>query len=169
MSNKVRAGIAGLVLSAAGFIGIISSEGYTDTAVIPTKNDRPTIGHGSTVWEDGKPVKMGDKITPVRALFLAQDHLAKEEIIFRQSLPGVQLYQTEYDVYINWTYQYGTGAWSKSSMRSNLLIGNYSGACKALLLYKFSGGYDCSVPGNKVCSGVWTRQIARYNQCMGAQ
>lgn len=168
MSNKVRAGVAGLMLSAAAFVGILSSEGYTSTAVIPTKNDKPTIGHGSTVWEDGKPVKMGDTITPVRAVSLAQDHISKDEVIFRNSIPNVALYQEEYDTYIDWTYQYGTAAWSKSSMRSNLLIGNYSGACKALLLYKFSGGYDCSIPGNKVCTGVWTRQLARYNKCMGA-
>lgn len=168
-SNKVRIAVGSLMLSAAGFLGILSSEGYTDTAVIPTVNDRPTVGYGSTFWEDGTPVKMHEHITPVRALHLAQTHLSREEESFRKSLPGVALSQTEYDVYMDWIYQYGTGAWSNSSMRSNLLAKNYPGACKSLLAYKFSGGHDCSVPGNKFCAGVWTRQKARYATCMGAQ
>ena len=121
------------------------------------------------IWEDGTAVKMGQKISPVRALHLAGTHIGKEENIFRKSLPGVMLQQAEYDIYMDWVYQYGTGAWSKSSMRSNLTIGNYAGACKALLAYKFSGGHDCSIPGNKICAGVWSRQKARYNTCMGAQ
>ena len=25
---------------------------------------------------------------------------------------------------------------------------------------------DCSYPGNRVCAGVWTRQIKRYDRCM---
>lgn len=168
-SNRLRVAVASLALSAAGFIGIISSEYYTDNAVVPTLNDRPTVGFGSTYWEDGTPVKMGQKITPVRALLVAKTHISKEEVSFRKSLPGVALSQTEYDVYMDWVYQYGTGAWSGSSMRSHLLRKEYASACGALLAYKFSGGYDCSIPGNKVCAGVWTRQKARYTTCMGAQ
>lgn len=164
-----RKAIAGLSLSAAALIGLVMSEGYTDKAVVPTINDRPTVGFGSTFHEDGKPVKLGDTTTPVRALIKVQAHVAKEERVFRESLPGVALHQGEYDLYLDWTYQYGTGAWSKSSMRRNLLAGNYAGACKALLAYRFSGGYDCSTPGNKRCAGVWTRQLERYNTCMELQ
>lgn len=164
-----RKAIAGLSLSAAALIGLVVSEGYTDKAVVPTINDRPTVGFGSTFHEDGKPVKMGDTTTPVRALIKVQAHVAKEERVFRESLPGVALHQGEYDLYLDWTYQYGTGAWAKSSMRRNLLAGDYTGACKALLAYKFSGGYDCSTPGNKRCAGVWTRQLERYETCMELQ
>jgi GH24 family phage-related lysozyme (muramidase) len=165
--------VAGLMLSAMAFIGLVSHEGFTDSAVIPTKNDRPTVGYGSTFWEDGKPVQMGQKVTPVRALRVAQVHITKEEVIFRNSMPGVQLSQVEYDTYMDWVYQYGTGAWSGSSMRTKLLRADYAGACGALLAYKFSGGYDCStlVNGrpNQRCWGVWERQQARYKTCMGAQ
>lgn len=167
--SRVRVAVGGLALSAAGFIGIALSEQYVGTAMIPTKNDRPTVGFGSTFHEDGVPVKLGETTTPTRALVMAAAHIGKEEKIFRASLPGVKLYQDEYDVYMDWVYQYGTGAWAKSSMRSRLLTGDYAGACKALLLYKFSGGYDCSKPGNKVCAGVWTRQIERHKKCMEAQ
>lgn len=167
--DRVRLAVAGLSLSAAAFVGIVSREGYTETAVIPTKNDRPTVGFGSTFREDGAPVQMGDRITPVRAVQRAAAHVSREESVFRQSLPGVQMTPGEYDVYMDWVYQYGTGAWANSSMRRQLAAGNYRAACDALLLYKFSGGIDCSKPGNKVCAGVWDRQLARHAKCLGEQ
>lgn len=163
--NRARIAIGALMLSAAGFVGILGDEGYTDRAVVPTRNDRPTLGHGSTFWEDGRPVKMGEKITPTRAVSLAQAHISREEEVFRRSLPGVVMTQSSYDNYVDFTYQYGTGAWAKSSMRRHLLAGRPAAACAALLAYKFSGGYDCSTPGNRVCAGVWTRQLARHKKC----
>lgn len=45
----VRSLVAALALSAAGLIAIVDREGYTDAAVVPTRNDRPTYGFGSTV------------------------------------------------------------------------------------------------------------------------
>jgi lysozyme len=167
--SRARMAVASLALSATAFVGLMASEHYTDTAIIPTKNDRPTVGFGSTFHSDGAPVRMGDTITPVRAVQLAAAHLSKEELAFRASLPGVALHQAEYDLYIDWTYQYGMGAWRSSSMRRELLAGRYAQACGALLLYKRSGGYDCSKPGNKVCAGVWTRQLERHKKCMEAQ
>lgn len=171
--NKVRVAAASLVLSAGAFVALTGEEHFTATAVIPTKNDRPTVGFGSTFWEDGRPVKMGDTITPVRAVQLAGHHISKEEARFRASIPGVKLYPAEYDLYMKWSYQYGGGAWARSAMRTKLLLGDYIGSCKALLAYKFSGGYDCTtmVNGkpNKVCYGVWTRNLERYETCMGMQ
>lgn len=167
--SRVRIAVAALSLSAAGFIGIVSSEGYTDTAVTPTKNDRPTVGFGSTFHEDGAAVKIGDRVTPVRALIKAQAHINKEEQAFQKSLEGGYLSQAEYDLYMDWVYQYGIGAWMKSTMRREIMAGNYEAACGALLRYKFSGGFDCSIPGNKVCAGVWTRQLERHTKCMEAQ
>lgn len=166
---KQRIAVASLVLSMAAFVGIAVSEDYTERAVIPTKNDRPTVGFGSTFREDGSPVQMGDTITPIRAITRAAAHLTREEEAFRASLPGVSLHQAEYDLYIDWLYQYGSGAWLKSSMRRELLAGRYAQACHALLRYKYSGGYDCSTPGNRRCSGVWTRQLERHRKCMEAQ
>lgn len=160
--------VAALSFSAAGFIGLAMQEGYTDKAVVPTQGDRPTLGFGSTFHEDGSPVKMGDTTTPVRALVKAQAHLSAEETAFRASLPGVTLSQAEYDVYMDFVYQYGNATWTKSSMRTHLMAGRYESACKALLLYKYSAGYDCSTPGNKRCAGVWARQQQRHAQCMAA-
>lgn len=166
---SARLVVASLSLSAAALVGIVAHEGYTDKAVIPTVNDRPTVGFGSTFHENGQAVKMGETTTPVRALIKAQAHISKEEERFRASLPGVKLHQAEYDLYMDWVYQFGAGNWNKSSMRRHLLAGNYRAACDSLLLYKFSGGYDCSTPGNKRCAGVWTRQLERHAACLAAQ
>lgn len=165
---KARLLVASLTLSAMAFVGLVQNEGYTEQAVIPTQNDRPTVGFGSTFHEDGTAVQMGDKTTPVRALIVAQAHISKEEEVFRRSLPGVALFQVEYDLYMGWVYQYGTGAWLRSSMRRELLAGNYRAACDALLRYKYSGGYDCSTPGNRRCAGVWRRQLERHKACLSA-
>ena len=165
---KPRVLVAALTLSAAGLVGLVAQEGYTEKAIVPTQGDRPTLGFGSTFHEDGAPVKLGESTTPVRALLKAQAHLKAEEQSFRASLPGVALTQDEYDVYMDFVYQFGNATWGKSSMRTHLLAGRYESACQALLLYRYSAGYDCSTPGNKRCAGVWTRQQQRHAQCMAA-
>lgn len=169
----VRVAVTALTMSAAGFATWKAHEGFTSTAVIPTKGDVPTIGHGSTRYEDGSRVKMGDTITRERASQLARNLAAKDEHKFRETLPNVKLHQEEYDTYLDFVGQYGIGNWRGSSMRRHLLANNYAGACKALLQYRFAAGYDCStrVDGkpNKRCWGVWTRQQARYEQCMAVQ
>jgi lysozyme len=173
----LRVAVAGLALSAAGFVSIATREYYVGEAMVPVKGDVPTIGLGSTTYEDGRRVRIGDRITPIRAIQLAGAHVAKEEVIFRESLPGVALYPGEYDLYMDWLYQYGSGAWMQSSIRADLLVGNYFGACQVLLEYRFVGKgrdrYDCStlVDGkpNRRCWGVWTRQLERYTTCMSMQ
>ncbi|MFJ3117836.1 glycoside hydrolase family protein [Pseudomonas protegens] len=171
MSPQLRQRIAvGLLsMSAAGFGAWKASEGFTDHAVIPTKGDVPTLGYGSTRWEDGTAVKMADTITRPRAEVLARNLNSQAEKEFAASLPGVKLYQEEFDVYLDFVGQYGMGTWRKSSMRRYLTDGNYVGSCEALLLYRFAAGYDCSTPGNRRCPGVWTRQLERNAKCRAAQ
>lgn len=169
-AGPARIAVAALTLSAAGFAAWIVSEGYTPTPVIPTKGDVPTIGHGSTRYEDGTPVRMTDPaIDRRRAVELARNLHREEEQRFRGSLPGVRLTQGEYDLYVDFTGQYGIGNWRGSSMRRNLLAGRYVAACNALLLYRYADGYDCSTPGNRRCPGVWTRQKERHAKCMAEQ
>lgn len=166
---KQRIAVAALTMSAAAFAGWQASEGFTDHAIIPTQGDKPTIGYGSTRYEDGRPVRMGDTITRERAEILARTLNTAEERRFAASLPGVKLHQEEFDVYMDFVGQFGIGNWRGSSMRRDLLMGDYVGACNALLLYKYSAGYDCSKPGNKRCYGVWTRQLERNRKCLECQ
>lgn len=166
---RQRIAVTVLSLSAAGFATWQASEGYTPVAVIPTKGDVPTIGHGSTRYEDGQPVRIGDTITPARAEVLARNLNSQAEKQFAASLPGVKLYQAEFDIYMDFVGQYGIGTWLKGSPRRDLLAGNYAQACHDLLRYKFAAGFDCSTPGNKRCAGVWARQLKRHAKCMAAQ
>ena len=172
--NRARTYIGALTISAAGFMGWVASEGFTHGPVIPTQGDVPTIGHGSTRYEDGTPVRMTDPpITRERGVQLARNLLSQDEVRFRASLPGVELYQEEYDLYLDFVGQYGIGNWRASSMRRELLAGNYVQACDALLRWRKAGGYDCStlVNGqpNRRCWGVWTRQLERHEKCRSAQ
>lgn len=164
---------AALVMSLGGIATWKHQEGFEPEAMIPTKGDVPTIGYGSTQYEDGTPVKLGDKITRQRADQLAKGLIKKDEQVFIASVPGVELYQEEFDLYVNYMGQFGQGNWRKSTMRRELLAGNHVGACKALLRYRYAAGYDCSTringKPNKRCWGVWTRQLERHKQCMAVQ
>ena len=174
MSARQRIAAALLTISAAGFAGWMASEGYSPVPYIPTKGDLPTVGHGSTRYEDGTPVKLTDPpITRERAEQLARNLMAKDEQLFRASLPGVKLFQAEYDLYLDFVGQYGIGNWRSSSMRRHLLAGEYPKACDALLQWRKAGGYDCSTlvngkPNNR-CWGVWARQMDRHAKCWRAQ
>jgi lysozyme len=163
-----RKHIAALALSASALVGLIAHEGYTDKAVIPTKNDRPTVGFGSTFKEDGSPVKMGDTITPHKAIARTLNHIQKDEINIRSCVKA-PLSQVEYDTMVDFAYQYGTGKLCSSDVVKQANAENYTASCKGYLLYRYSGGYDCSTPSNKRCSGVWARSQERHNTCMGAQ
>ena len=173
-NDNIRITVAALSLSAAALVGLVVHEGYTDRAIIPTQGDVPTLGFGSTQHEDGTRVRMGDRTDPVNALKKAHAHITKEEQRFRSSLPGAHLTQAEYDLYIDWVYQYGMGAWHKpKSPRTWLLRGEHVAACDALLHWRFVGNYDCSTTingqPNKRCWGVWTRQQERHKTCLEAQ
>ena len=163
-----RIAFAALTLSAAGFAGLVLEESYTTNAVIPTKGDRPTVGFGSTFRDDGTPVQMGDTITPARAIARSVAHIAKDESGLKRCVTGA-MSQVEYDILVKFSYQYGVAATCNSSMVRNVNAGNYARACEGYTLYKFSAGFDCSTPGNRVCGGVWTRNLERREQCLAAQ
>lgn len=173
-TSKTRIGIAGLALSAAAFVGILTREGYTDNAIIPTKGDVLTYGFGTTGG-----VKIGDKTTPVKAAQRALADAAKFEGAIKRCVK-VPLHQSEYDLYADLAYNVGptnfcytrnkTGKIiGPSTLVSRLNAGNYRGACEAILLYKYDADYDCSTPGNRRCSGVWIDRQRTYKQCMEAQ
>ncbi|MCF4538794.1 glycoside hydrolase family protein [Acinetobacter baumannii] len=169
MSNKTKYAVAILAASAAFFTSLINYEGFTSSPVIPVKGDKPTIGIGSTKYENGTPVKMTDKpISKERAVQIAKAHISKDEAYFRSSLSGVKLSQVEYDLYLDFMYQFGQSAWSGSSMRRLILQGQPRQACDALLKWKYVAKRDCSICKND-CYGVWTRQLERHAKCIGAQ
>lgn len=183
-AGPARLLVAALAMSAGALATWIASEGDSPVVVvageerlaphIPTQGDVPTIGHGSTRYENGRPVRLGDApITRARAVELARNLHSEEELRFQASLPGARLTQGEYDLYIDFVGQYGIGNWRASSMRRHILAGEYRAACDALLRYRYAAGYDCStrVNGqpNKRCWGVWERQQRRHAACLAEQ
>lgn len=172
MAFQPRQQVVTLALSAAALVALVSQEGYTDKAVIPTKGDRPTVGFGSTFREDGTPVQMTDTITPPKALARTLAHVGKDEARVKQCVT-VPLNQVEYDQMVDFSYQYGTTVLCNSSMVRYANAGDYVASCEAYLLYKMSAGYDCStlVNGepNTRCWGVWERSMDRRDKCMAAQ
>ncbi|WP_447590133.1 glycoside hydrolase family protein [Aquipseudomonas campi] len=173
MSIRNRTAVALLTMSLAGFGAWKASEGFTDHAVIPTRGDVPTIGYGSTRYEDGTPVALTDPpVSRERAEQLARALHDEEERRFQASLPGVELFQEEYDLYLDFAGQFGIGNWRSSSMRRHLIAGKHLAACDALLMWRKQDGRDCSLPQNwgpRGCKGVWTRQLERHAKCLSAQ
>jgi len=158
---------------------------------VPTQGDVPTIGHGSTYYEDGRRVTLADPpITRERARELAAWHLSDQYAkCVVKSLGETLVLPTELRLAFYHAGQFGCGAWASSPMARAYARQDYEGACKGYLSYKYMTSdkrlgagwqpyttagktryrFDCSTPGNKVCRGVWTRSVERFNQCMEAQ
>jgi lysozyme len=163
-----RRHVAALSASAALVVSLWVAEGYTDKAVIPVKGDVPTYGFGMTFRPDGTPVQMGDRTNPIEAVQRSLSHIQKDELGIKRCV-SAPLSQVEYDLMVDFSYQYGVARLCRSTMVKKANAGDYVGSCKGYLEYKKVKGYDCSTPGNKVCAGVWTRSLDRYNDCMEAQ
>lgn len=158
------------MLTAISVGGIAYTQSKEGTVLVPYKDSVgvATIGTGTTVYPNGQKVKITDPpITNKQATEYLKFHINKDAKIFNKTLLGVPLSQTEYDLYMDFTYQFGTGAWSSSSMLRNLKQGKYIQACDSLLKWKYAAKRDCSVRKNN-CYGVWSRQLERHSKCMGA-
>lgn len=163
---KGRIAIAALAVSAAGLIGIVGQEGYTDVAVQPVSGDPWTNGFGSTTNDAGKPLQPGEKTDPVRALRRAGRDVSAKEGVLKQCITA-DLYQHEYDAFVDLAYNVGPGAVCRSSIPAKLAAGDYAAACKTILDFKKVQGRDCSLPENRrFCGGIWTRRQAMARLCL---
>jgi len=162
-----RTKIAALSVSAAAFVALVAHEGWTDRAVIPVKGDVPTVGPGLTKRPDGSPVQMGDTIKPVEGIQRSLAHIQKSETALKRCVTG-PLSQAEYDILVDFAYQYGETAACKSGMVRAINAGDYAASCEAYLKYRFVAGYDCSTAGNRRCWGVWARSKERRDKCVEA-
>ena len=157
-----RSALAALSLSAAGLVGIALHEGYSDRAITPVKGDVPTIGFGTTAG-----VKPGDTITPPKALARALQDAQKFEGALKQCV-RVPLHQHEYDAFVSFSYNVGSGAFCKSTLVRKLNAGDYLGACAELLRWTRFQGRDCAAPENaRLCGGLAKRRQTEYRQCLG--
>jgi lysozyme len=154
--NKTRIGIASLMLSALGMIGIANHEqfvGHTYKDAVGVN----TIGYGTTAG-----VKPGQTITPERALIRLGQDIGQFEKGIKACLPvDLPLHQYEWDAYVSLAYNIGTGAFCRSSIVRKLKQdpSDYAGACESILLFNKAGG--------KVLKGLVVRRQAEYKLCKG--
>ncbi|MGL6406512.1 glycoside hydrolase family protein [Aeromonas veronii] len=109
---------------------------------------------------------MGDTITPVAAV----NRSLREVRVFEDALKSciqVPLHQYEFDAYVELAHNIGPGAICQSTIVRRLNVGDYAGACEAILLFKRAGKQDCSVPGNRVCPGLWKDRLRLNAKCKG--
>lgn len=109
---------------------------------------------------------MGDTTTPPKALARALTDVRKFEAALKACVT-VPLSQGEYDAYISLSYNIGQTAFCNSKLVQRLNAADYTAACAAILDWKYVGRSDCSVPGNKVCSGLWADRLKLHAQCLG--
>lgn len=151
--NRVQ--VAGLALSAAAFVGILTSEGYREKAYTPVEGDVPTIGFGTT-----EGVKPGDTTTPIKAVRRALIDVAKFEGAIKQCVTA-PLYQWEYDAYLSLSYNIGSRAFCGSTLVRKLNALDYAGACREILKWdRFQG---------RPLPGLTTRRQAEFKTCMGPE
>lgn len=161
--TKKRVAVVLLSISASAFVMRMEKEGYTDRPIIPVEGDRLTIGFGTA-----NGVKPTDRTNPVAALQRALKDTQSFEMNLRKCVTA-PLYQEEYDLYVKLMYNIGSTGFCTSTIVKRLNSYNYAGACDAILMWKYSGGYDCSTPGNKRCYGLWKDRLETHKLCLSAQ
>ena len=117
------------------------------------KGDKPTIGFGTTGG-----VKLGDKITPPKALERALRDVTKFEGAIKQCVT-VPLYQYEFDAYASLAYNIGPTAFCNSTLVKKLNAEQYAEACAEISRWNRQGG--------RVLQGLVTRRAAERAQCEG--
>jgi lysozyme len=88
-------------------------------AYMPTPNDKPTISFGLTFYPDGKPVKMGDKITKAQS----EEYFKKVLDKFADSIGKfitAKLTQQQFDALLSLSYNIGIQAFKDSTLLKKL-------------------------------------------------
>jgi lysozyme len=151
-------------------------EAFAPNAMIPIKDDVPTLGYGTTVHPNGVPVKMGETITRQKASEYLQHDLDK----FKQGMAKcvtAPLHTYEFNAYMSLVYNIGSGAFCASSIPFKLNQGDYLAACNTIL--QFNKVKDLSKPKvrnaktgkmqfqYKIIRGLDNRRKAEHKTCVG--
>ena len=155
--NRARLKVAGLTLSAAAIVSLVSYEGFRSQAYDDGVGVQ-TYGFGTTRRPDGTPVQPGDTIDPVTALAHAQREVTRFEGALKQCVK-VPLHQHEYDAYVSFAYNVGAGAFCSSTLVRKLNAGDYEGACNELPRWVYAGG--------RKLQGLVNRREAERRLCLG--
>lgn len=77
-----------------------------------------TIGFGSTMYQDGRKIKLGDTINEDQGNQLLMWELKNKSI----SLQGLNINQNQFDSCLSFVYNLGIGAFAKSTLKKKILI-----------------------------------------------
>ena len=141
-------------LSTNGFNLLAELEGvvlnpYKDSVGIPT------IGIGSTYYEDGTKVTMKDKaITKERAIQLAKNVVKSFEARVNEVIL-LPMTQNQFDAMVLLCYNIGESGFARSSVVRNFNAGNLQKAADSFLLWNKAGG--------KVSKGLTNRRQKERN------
>lgn len=152
-----------LALSAMAFISLVTFEGYSARAYPdPTYGWKiPTVGFGTT----GKDITKETVLPPVAAMTRAMADIQVFESGVKRCV-AVPITQGQYDSYVMFSYNVGTRGFCKSTLVKLQNEAKDIPACNQILKWRFSNGFDCSVPDNKVCPGLWTRRQFENKLCL---
>ena len=129
-------------VSEAGLKYIRDFEGFCERAY-PDPGSRDglpvTIGYGSTRYEDGSPIKLGDTITRERADEMLRREVAETEGAVDR-LVTVPLSQSQFDALVSFAFNVGLGALTRSTLLRLLNAGDYAGAADQFLSWNKNDG-----------------------------
>lgn len=113
----------------------------------------PTIGYGSTRYEDGTPVTLKDEpIDQARANAIMRTTLAREYEPAVQRYVKVPLTQGQYDALVDFAYNAGAKNLLQSTLLKKVNAKNHAGASKEFEKWVYGGG--------KVLQGLVRRRKA---------
>jgi len=113
-----------LTTSENGINLITSFEGFRSSPYLD-QNGIPTIGYGSTYYQDGTKVTMQDPaITKDQAIEILQTYVQKFEAIVNDHVT-VSLNQNQFDALVDFTYNVGPGNFLSSTLLRLLNQGQY--------------------------------------------
>ena len=115
-----------------------------------------TIGWGSTLDQNGKPFKLGDKISQDGADILLENEVNKKAESVSKLLGKKVVSQNQFDSLVSFSYNVGVGALGNSTLLKKLLISTNDPTIKdEFLKWNKSGG--------KVLPGLTKRRQAEWN------
>lgn len=118
---------------------IKESEGFkSDPYLCPA--GIPTIGYGSTLYENGSHVKLtDDPITEERAVNIMFNQLTGYENAVNRYVK-VPLNQNQFDALVDFAYNAGVVNLQSSTLLKKLNAGDYAGAAKEFDKWVYGGG-----------------------------
>lgn len=112
-----------------------SSKPYLDVVKVPT------IGYGTTVYSDGKKVKMTDSpISKEKALLELKHHINESCIPYIKNNVKVELNQNQIDALCSFIYNVGAGNFIKSTLLKKINNKDFIGAGDEFLKWNKASG-----------------------------